>query len=239
MRRIPHDAQSDCSVRLGGGTVLTCGAGGSTPPGLEVQGRRRATAAFYRGPRGGGYRCRPPRRLSPARSRNPCGYTADAAITAAVAITVVVAYGGVYRGPRGGDRRRAGRYTVAAAITAADTAPVTTAADIVAAITVAAIELATTAVDRRLLRRRDYGVSVCYHRVLRRLRRRRLFRRRLARWRLQRRWLLRCRLLRRRLQSTSATAYGGGYGYGYGGGYGGCQTAYIPYGWTWYRATSC
>ena len=36
--------------------------------------------------------------------------------------------------------------------------------------------------------------------------------------------------------------YGGGYGYGgYDGGYGygGCHTAYIPYGWTWYRASSC
>jgi len=36
--------------------------------------------------------------------------------------------------------------------------------------------------------------------------------------------------------------YVGGYGYGYGGygGYGGgCRTAYIPYGWTWYRASSC
>ncbi len=29
----------------------------------------------------------------------------------------------------------------------------------------------------------------------------------------------------------------GGYGYGYG--YGGCHTGYIPYGWTWYRASSC
>jgi len=41
---------------------------------------------------------------------------------------------------------------------------------------------------------------------------------------------------------TSAGYYGGyGYGgYGYGGyGYGGCHTAYIPYGWTWYRASSC
>ena len=30
------------------------------------------------------------------------------------------------------------------------------------------------------------------------------------------------------------------YGYGYGGygGYGGCRTAYIPYGWTWYRGTT-
>ena len=35
------------------------------------------------------------------------------------------------------------------------------------------------------------------------------------------------------------TNYGyGGYGYG-GYGYGGCHTAYIPYGWTWYRASSC
>ncbi|MBM3527934.1 MAG: hypothetical protein FJX62_07565 [Alphaproteobacteria bacterium] len=38
--------------------------------------------------------------------------------------------------------------------------------------------------------------------------------------------------------------YGGGWtqtGYGYHGGYayGGCHTAYIPYGWTWYRARSC
>ena len=39
--------------------------------------------------------------------------------------------------------------------------------------------------------------------------------------------------------------YGGGYsdagyyGGGYGGGYGGCHTTYIPYGWTWYRASSC
>ena len=32
--------------------------------------------------------------------------------------------------------------------------------------------------------------------------------------------------------------YDGGYGYG-GYGYGGCHTAYIPYGWTWYRASSC
>ena len=31
-------------------------------------------------------------------------------------------------------------------------------------------------------------------------------------------------------------AYRSGY---YGGGYGGCHTAYIPYGWTWYRASSC
>ena len=33
-----------------------------------------------------------------------------------------------------------------------------------------------------------------------------------------------------------------GYGYPYAGygGYGyGCNTAYIPYGWTWYRSTSC
>ena len=36
--------------------------------------------------------------------------------------------------------------------------------------------------------------------------------------------------------------YVGGYGYGgYDGGYayGGCHTAYIPYGWTWYRASNC
>jgi hypothetical protein len=36
--------------------------------------------------------------------------------------------------------------------------------------------------------------------------------------------------------------YDGGYGYGggYGGGYGyGCNTVYIPYGWRWYRASSC
>jgi len=33
--------------------------------------------------------------------------------------------------------------------------------------------------------------------------------------------------------------YGYGYnGYGYGG-WGGCRTAYIPYGWTWYRSTNC
>ena len=25
----------------------------------------------------------------------------------------------------------------------------------------------------------------------------------------------------------------------YAGGWGGCSTAYIPYGWTWYRGTSC
>lgn len=36
----------------------------------------------------------------------------------------------------------------------------------------------------------------------------------------------------------SQTAYGYGYG-GWGGWGGGCHTAYIPYGWTWYRATSC
>ena len=32
--------------------------------------------------------------------------------------------------------------------------------------------------------------------------------------------------------------HGGGYGYNraY---YGGCHIAYIPYGWTWYRASSC
>ena len=46
------------------------------------------------------------------------------------------------------------------------------------------------------------------------------------------------------------TAYGYANGYGYGNGYygngyygngyyGGCHTAYIPYGWTWYRASSC
>ena len=29
--------------------------------------------------------------------------------------------------------------------------------------------------------------------------------------------------------------YGGG---GWGGGYG-CRVTYIPYGWSWYRATSC
>ena len=33
--------------------------------------------------------------------------------------------------------------------------------------------------------------------------------------------------------------YGGGWGGGWGGGYGGCRVAYIPYGWTWYRATNC
>jgi hypothetical protein len=31
----------------------------------------------------------------------------------------------------------------------------------------------------------------------------------------------------------------GGWSGGYGGGWGGCKTAYIPYGWTWYRGTSC
>lgn len=35
-------------------------------------------------------------------------------------------------------------------------------------------------------------------------------------------------------------SWGGGWGGGYGGGWGGgCRTAYIPYGWTWYRASSC
>jgi hypothetical protein len=36
--------------------------------------------------------------------------------------------------------------------------------------------------------------------------------------------------------------YGGGWSqtaYGYGAGWGGCHSAYIPYGWTWYRAHSC
>jgi hypothetical protein len=34
--------------------------------------------------------------------------------------------------------------------------------------------------------------------------------------------------------------YGGTYGGGWGGGgWGGCKTAYLPYGWTWYRASSC
>jgi hypothetical protein len=51
--------------------------------------------------------------------------------------------------------------------------------------------------------------------------------------------------------SQTLAGYGlGGYGSGYGGygynryssgygGYGGCTTAYIPYGWTWYRGTTC
>ena len=34
----------------------------------------------------------------------------------------------------------------------------------------------------------------------------------------------------------SQTAAALGYGYGYGGG---CHTAYIPYGWTWYKSHSC
>ena len=46
-----------------------------------------------------------------------------------------------------------------------------------------------------------------------------------------------------RLRRLSVVGYGGGYGYGGygygGGGYGGCHTAYIPYGWNWYRASSC
>ncbi len=33
--------------------------------------------------------------------------------------------------------------------------------------------------------------------------------------------------------------YGGGWGGGYYGGGWGCRTTYIPYGWTWYRASSC
>ena len=41
--------------------------------------------------------------------------------------------------------------------------------------------------------------------------------------------------------TQTAAAYGYGYnGYGYNGyGWGGCHTAYVPYGWTWYRAHSC
>jgi hypothetical protein len=35
------------------------------------------------------------------------------------------------------------------------------------------------------------------------------------------------------LQTAGALGYGG-YGSGYG-----CGSAYIPYGWTWYRSTSC
>ena len=44
--------------------------------------------------------------------------------------------------------------------------------------------------------------------------------------------------LRRRLVADRP-GYGYGYGASYAGGYGGCHTAYIPYGWTWYRGTSC
>lgn len=48
-------------------------------------------------------------------------------------------------------------------------------------------------------------------------------------------------------QTGPGYGYGGGYGnVGWGGGssyaggyYGGCNTAYIPYGWTWYKARSC
>ena len=51
--------------------------------------------------------------------------------------------------------------------------------------------------------------------------------------------------------ATAAIGYGGGYGNGrmatavtadrpdYAGWGGGCRTAYIPYGWTWVRATNC
>lgn len=39
-------------------------------------------------------------------------------------------------------------------------------------------------------------------------------------------------------QTLPALASGYGYGGGYGWG-GGCRVAYIPYGWSWYRAASC
>ena len=46
--------------------------------------------------------------------------------------------------------------------------------------------------------------------------------------------------------AARARCYGGGcsqtvagYGLGGYGGYGWLQHAYVPYGWTWYRGTSC
>ena len=221
--------------------LMTCGAGGSVPAGAgEYKGGDALAAAFYRGPRGGGFAvgAAAASPSDPRRFRRPGAATmaADAAITAAVATTVGVATA-AFIVVRAAVSPSCGAVTVAAAITAADTAPVTTAADIVRLLR---WRLSHWLLRRRwrLLRRRIRRWRR-YHRVLRRLRRRRLFRRRLLRWRLQRRWLLRCRLLRWRLRRYVGYGYGGGYGYGYGYGYGGCHTAYIPYGWTWYRATSC